>query len=187
VSVLLGNGDGSFQAAVNYPVHSGAAAVVLGDLNGDGHLDIATTNPNTADVSILLGNGDGTFQPAASYPVHGAPRGIAMADFNKDGKLDVVTADDWTQDVAVLLGTGDGAVQSPVYYAGGHGGENGVAVGDFTGDGYPDIVAADGGPPGADPATVSVWLNNGDGTFGTVAHFPSSGPTVRHTVSPSPT
>ena len=64
VSVSLGNGDGSFQAAVSYAVGSNPVAATLGDFNGDGRLDLAAANYNGSNVSILLGNGDGTFAGA---------------------------------------------------------------------------------------------------------------------------
>ena len=63
VSILLGNGDGTFQSAVNYPAGSSPGSVVVADLNGDGFLDLAVTNYG-GTVNVLLGNGDGTFQAA---------------------------------------------------------------------------------------------------------------------------
>lgn len=68
VSVLLGNGDGTFQPAQNFTTGKGPQAVAVGDFNGDGILDLATANLPGNNVSVLLGNGDGTFQPAATSP-----------------------------------------------------------------------------------------------------------------------
>ena len=62
VSVLLGNGDGSFQSAVNYGAGDGPSSVAIGDLNGDANLDLAVANRYSDNVSVLLGNGDGSFQ-----------------------------------------------------------------------------------------------------------------------------
>jgi RHS repeat-associated protein len=171
VAVLLGRGDGGFRPAVKYAAGTCPQGVAVGSLRGNGKLDIIVANNCSSNFSILLGNGDGTFQPAVSSSLTGSPWGVAVADFNRDGKLDVVVSMDGTQSVAVLFGNGDGTVGVPAYYAGNHGGENGVAIGDFNGDGYPDIVAADGGPPGADWATASVFLNAGNGTFGAAAHY----------------
>src|ERR1700694_4234394 len=69
VSVLISNGDGTFQPAVLYPVGAGSGpyAVAVADFNGDGKLDIVVTLPNKNAVGILLGNGDGTFQPSVNY------------------------------------------------------------------------------------------------------------------------
>src|SRR6516164_340033 len=94
VSVLLGNGDGTFQPAVSYGTGSGTgpAFVAVGDFNHDGKLDLAVANSNSSNVSVLLGNGDGTFQTAVNYDVGGAPTSIAVGDFNHDGKLDLAVA-----------------------------------------------------------------------------------------------
>ncbi|MBV8269011.1 MAG: VCBS repeat-containing protein, partial [Planctomycetaceae bacterium] len=62
VSVLLGNGDGTFQKAVQYATGTGPDALVAGDFRGDGRTDLAVANQGSNDVSVLLGNGDGTFQ-----------------------------------------------------------------------------------------------------------------------------
>ena len=69
MSVLLGNGDGTFQPQVTYAVGSTAHAIVAGDFNGDGRTDLAVANQAGDTVSVLLGNGDGTFQPQVTYAV----------------------------------------------------------------------------------------------------------------------
>ena len=97
VSVLLGKGDGSFQAAVNYPAGYLPLSVAVGDFNGDGKQDLAVTNtgwdPYTnSSVSILLGKGDGTFLPAVNYAAGAGRRSVAVGDFNGDGKLDLAAA-----------------------------------------------------------------------------------------------
>ena len=74
MSVLLGNGDGTFQDQVTYAVGPLPAALVTGDFNGDGRTDLAVANYDDNDVSILLGNGDGTFQNQVTYPVGSASR-----------------------------------------------------------------------------------------------------------------
>src|SRR5262249_31341063 len=89
VSVLLGNGDGTFQAAVNYAVGSLPIFVTVGDLNGDGNLDLAVANGGSNTVSVLLGNGDGTFQMAKNLPVGTTPQTVAIGDFNGDGIPDL--------------------------------------------------------------------------------------------------
>ena len=69
MSVLLGNGDGTFQGQMTYPVGAKPVAIVAGDFNGDGRTDLAIANYCANDVSVLLGNGDGTFQPQVRYAV----------------------------------------------------------------------------------------------------------------------
>jgi hypothetical protein len=89
VSVLLGNGDGTFQPAVSYPVGANPIAVSIGDFTGDGKLDIFTVNSNSS-VSVLLGNGDGTFQSqVATNIVTNQLSDVTVGDFNGDGKLDL--------------------------------------------------------------------------------------------------
>lgn len=95
ISVLLGNGDGTFRKAIEtnspYPV----TALGLGDFNGDGILDIATVGQfgGASEVGILLGNGDGTFNASGSYPVYDGPQSVAVADFNGDHILDLAVAE----------------------------------------------------------------------------------------------
>ncbi len=67
VSVLLGNGDGTFQTAMNFGAGTQPESLVTGDFNGDGILDLAVANDSAGNVSMLVGNGDGTFQPAVNY------------------------------------------------------------------------------------------------------------------------
>ena len=74
MSVLLGNGDGTFQNQVTYPVGIGPTALVAGDFTGDGRTDLAVANYDSNDVSVLLGNGDGTFQNQVTYAVGTGPR-----------------------------------------------------------------------------------------------------------------
>jgi hypothetical protein len=169
LSILLGNGAGSFQPAVNYPVTANPTSVVIGDFNGDGKPDLAVASfgpsgPVEGVLSILLGNGDGTFQPAVTYSTGGyTPESIAMGDFNGDGKADLVVANYGSAaagnlgNVSVLLGNGDGTFQSAVSYDGG-GSPAFVAVADFNGDGKADLAVGQSGG-------VGIFLGNGDGTF----------------------
>ena len=92
VSVLLGNGDGTFQAQVTYAVGSVPIALVAGDFNGDGRTDLAVANYGSNDVSVLLGNGDGTFQTQVTYAVGTAPTALVTGDFNGDGRTDLAVA-----------------------------------------------------------------------------------------------
>jgi hypothetical protein len=144
VSVLLGNGDGTFQAAVNYAVGTNPASVAVGDLNGDGKLDLAVANIGSNNVSVLLGNGDGTFKAAVNYAVGSSPYSVAVGDFNGDGKLDLAVANPGSNNVSVLLGNGDGTFQTAVNYAVGSYPYS-VAVGDFDGDGRMDLAVANHG------------------------------------------
>jgi hypothetical protein len=109
VSVLLGNGNGIFQPAVNYAVGGGPTSVVVGDFNGDGIPDLATANAADDTVSVLAGVGDGTFQAETRYLVGSGPTGLAAGDFNGDGALDLATANSTSNNVTLLLNRNDGA------------------------------------------------------------------------------
>ena len=180
VSVLLGNGDGTFRAATTYG--SGGAfaiSVAVADLNGDGKPDIVVANcaltaynycwNGSSGVGVLLGNGDGTFQPVVTYDSGDAADSVAVGDLNGDGKPDLVIGSSLGAEARVLLGNGDGTFQPAVaYYAGSNGAA--VALADVNGDGRVDLVVANYGSN-----TVSVLLGNGDGTFQQALSYGSGG------------
>jgi hypothetical protein len=174
VLIFLGNGDGSFQSPKTYAVGVGASAIVVGDFNGDGKLDLVTANSGTGPLdngsySVLPGNGDGTFSAATTIPLPSAvgpsPYSIAAADLNRDGKLDLIITllDDTapTNSVAILLGRGDGSFLPPVVYPVT---SLGVRVGDLIGDGVPDVVVFPSGS-GLDAGGAGYLLGKGDGTL----------------------
>jgi len=167
VSVLLGNGHGTFQAAVDYGAGTDPDSVAVGDFNGDGKLDLVVANGGSNNISILLGNGDGTFQAAVNYGVGSGsvPTSVAVGDFNGDGKLDLAVANELSNNVSILLGNGDGTFQAAVNDGAGST-LFAVAVGDFNGDGRLDLAVAD-----AVSDYVSVLLGNGDGTFKTAVQY----------------
>ena len=164
VKVLLGNGDGTFQAPVSYPSGGECTGrLAVADLNGDGSSDVAVVNrtcyTGAGNVAILLGKGDGTLQPAVTYPAGMAPTSVAIADFRGSGKLDLAVTNTNAGTVSILFGNGNGTFQAPSTYSAGTGPVD-LVVGNFNGDGKPDIaVTNQQGTP------FSVLLNKGDGTF----------------------
>jgi len=167
VSVLLGNGDGSFKPATYYSAGSSPDSIVAADFNKDGNLDLAVGDSvGSSNIAILLGNGDGTFQAPKFFSVPYAPTYVAVGDFNNDHKLDLVVTD--KQYVSVLLGNGDGTFQAAINTKPSYD-PLALGVGNFNSDGNLDVVV---GQVSLGVTQVQVLLGNGDGTFGLGQAFP---------------
>jgi hypothetical protein len=172
VSLLPGNGNGTFQPAQTLQAGAAPMSIAAGDFSGDGAPDIAVANSGAGNVSVLIGNGNGTFQAARTFATGSGPAFVTVADVNRDGRSDLVTANSGAGTVSALLGNGDGNFQAP-RSAGAGAGVAAVAVSDFDGDGTPDLATANNGPN-----TVSILRGNGDGTFGAGQAFSAgNGPT----------
>src|SRR5579864_7288755 len=182
VEVLLGNGDGTFQAATILAADVNPRGVAVGDFNHDGKLDLAILDQNTNDVSFLFGNGNGTFQAAVNFPAGTSPTALAAGDFNGDGITDLAVADSGSQNVSILFGTiapvtGVYSLATPVLYSiAPSSGSIAITVGDFNRDGALDIAVANQGSN-----DVSVLLGNKtttfpilpDGTFQPAVSYPA--------------
>jgi hypothetical protein len=182
VSVLLGRADGTlgpptrFTAGTQFP-HA-PVAMVAGDFNGDGFLDVALANAppppdppfNTYDqgtVSVMLGHGDGTLGPQMHFAAGTYPVAIATGDLNGDGILDLVAASDRANHVSVFVGHGDGSFAAPVAYATAASPKS-LTIADFNSDGAPDLAVACAGT-----GLVSVLVGLGDGTFAPASAYPA--------------
>jgi hypothetical protein len=155
--VLLGNGDGTFQAVRYFAsIELYSQFVVAGEFNGDGRLDFVMQHGDS--ISVRLGNGDGTFLEAPAYAAGSRPTSVAVADFNRDGVLDLAVTD-VNATVSVLLGNADGTFGAPSAFSVGSN-PTALAAADFNGDAIPDLAVVDTGN-----GDISILIGNGDGTF----------------------
>ncbi|MFD1875569.1 FG-GAP-like repeat-containing protein [Hymenobacter bucti] len=174
VGVLLGNGNGTFQAPINYNTggNSSPYSIAVVDVNSDGKPDLLTANNGNNTVGVLLGNGNGTFQPIVTYGMgaNSFPYSIAVADVNGDGKPDLFTANNGNNTVGVLLGNGNGTFQAAVTYSTSGSNPISIAVADVNGDGKLDLLTTN-----RNSNTIGVLLGNGNGTFQPIATTYSTG------------
>jgi hypothetical protein len=159
VSVLLGNGDGTFSPFVTLTAGTTPSQVLSTDFNGDGKPDLVVSNSGSNNATVFLGNGDGSFQSGVPYAVGTLPSSIALADFNNDGKVDVMAANNSGGTISFVYGDGDGTLGTTATISVGVANAF-VAAGDFNNDGYADVAVAD-------TATNVVWilLGKGNGQF----------------------
>ena len=171
MSVLRGNGDGTFQAVVTYT--SASFTLAVGDLNGDLYPDLIIPDDRKG-VIVRLNLGNGTFGAGTRFNAGDPVRALTTSDINGDGFLDVVTVSQSYTDVAVLLGKGNGRLGHAIETSlPGQPGYN-LATADFNEDGKMDLVVGANGGGG-----VHVLLGNGNGSFGTATSYPMAGNTSR--------
>lgn len=184
VRVLLNDGadaggNVAFQAPRDFSTGGNTmpGAIAVGDLNGDGKLDVAAVQAGGSNVTVLLGSGDGNLQGGGQFALGGSdPGAIALGDLNGDNKLDLVTSNRASSNVSVLLNNGNDVAGNVIFQGARntslYGFADGVAVGDFDANGKLDLAATSsvpyygyyGGYYGA-AGYVNVLLGNGDGTF----------------------
>jgi len=173
VSILLGNGDGTFGAAQSFGVDLDVlpSQLASGDFNDDGNLDlvVASADPSGSGATVLLGHGDGTFSSAPEVNNAGdTPQAVAVGDFNGDSKADLAFADDPSGPngkISIVLGNGNGTFdqQRFIQYAIGSS-TTSVAVSDFNDDSVLDLATTDD-LGNNDSGDVWVLPGKGDGTF----------------------
>lgn len=154
LEVLIGNGDGTFKAAITSNSFNGSFYATK-DLDGDGNLDIVASGAGA--MAVFMGNGDGTFGTATTYDGGAAPHALEIADINGDSILDLITNDP-TSGIEIALGNGDGSFNATIAHA--VDGNYDFEVADLNADGVLDLISVDEGND-----KVEVRLGNGDGTF----------------------
>ncbi len=180
VSVLLNNGDGTFAPKVDYEAGEFPWSVFSADLDGDGDNDLAVANSalfgEISSISVLLNNGDGTFAPKVGYLSGNSPWSVFSADLDGDKDNDLAVAN-FGGSVSVLMNNGDGTFAPKVDYAVG---ERSFSVfsADLDGDKDNDLVVANGGEWPDYISSISVLLNNGDGTFAPKVDYNAEGTSV---------
>jgi hypothetical protein len=165
VSILLGNGNGTFQAPIKFSAPS-AIALAVGDFNNDGLPDLVVVEfggTGTGALGVFLGTGNGHFRNSANYNVGIQPYSVAVGDFDRNGNLDVAVADSNQNnkrgDVRVFMGTGKGTLKAPTIYPV-RGAPFGIAARDLNGDSFPDLAVTQ-----ETAGSVAVLLNDGTGKF----------------------
>ena len=165
VSVSLGGGDGTFGGALEVATGASPGLATLGDLNGDGILDIVATRGDKT-VAVFLGNGDGTFGEAADFSAGEQLRAVAIGDVNNDGNPDLavshIDASLVGGRLGVLLGSGDGTFGEPTQFSTTRG--TSLALADLNKDNNLDVVVL--GEPGFEIGRMSVLFGDGVGAFG---------------------
>ena len=166
ISVLLGNGDGTFRGTKIYPAGEGTNSVTIADFNKDGNADLVVANQfGNPFVELYQGNGDGTFGAGTILHPFGAVKSLVSADFDNDGNPDLAAIG---ANGSVLVARGDGhGGFAPTTSTTVSGAPAYLAVGDFDGNGIPDLLVASNSTSATALGSVSVLLGNGDGTFKT--------------------
>jgi Bacterial type II and III secretion system protein/FG-GAP-like repeat len=174
VSVLLGNGDGTFQNQTTYATGGNPVSIATGefDANNNDNLDLAVANKDSDTLSILLGNGDGTFQKQTVLHTGHTPVSVIAANFHdlaSQPEVDLAVSNQADNTISIFQGNGDGTFKTPISVSLPAGYQPaGLAAADLNGDGHIDLVVADSGNN-----TFSVLLGNGDGTFEQRTDYPT--------------
>jgi hypothetical protein len=144
VSVLLNNGNGSFQAKRDFESGGNPGSVAIGDLNGDAKPDLVTANSGSDTLSVLVNNGDGSFQPKRDYSTGHGPVSVAIGDVNADGKPDMAAGNFDAGTVSVFVNAGNGTFRPKVDQVKPGVEIRAVAIGNLTSDRRPDLATANG-------------------------------------------
>lgn len=160
LSILMGNGDGTFRDQIQLHVCKEPRSMAVGLFNRDQYPDVVLACSGSDEIAVLFGRADGKLDEGPQYPVHRTPVAITSGDVNGDQVLDLVVALR-NDKIKVFLGTGTGEFQHGAQYEYGDT-PTSVALADLNGDGKMDLAVTNGGPMSN---ATSIWVGNGDGTF----------------------
>jgi predicted nucleotidyltransferase len=171
LGVFFGYGNGSFSNQTTYSTGSSSSplSVAVGNLNDDGHPDIAVANSGMSNVGLFIGYGNGSFttQQTIATAYSSLPISVAVGDFNDDGRLDIMVTNFLVNNIGIFLGDGNGTFSSQTTYdTGAWSRPYSFAVGDFNNDSRLDIVVANSGTN-----NVGIFLGYGNGTFSSQTIF----------------
>lgn len=188
VSVLLGQGDGTFLPKMNFTAGINPINAIARDFNKDGTPDLAVGNTRDSVISVLLGRGDGSFDPAVGYSIEPNPQGlfampdIDVGDFDNDGNWDLTEVNYNEFYVAILFGNGDGTFNKPVKKVATPERPLRVIVGDYNNDQDEDfLIQADNLSGGSDP--LYFYQGDGAGEFAAPVQINVPGLEIRNTAT----
>jgi hypothetical protein len=173
VGVLLGKGNGTFEAQMTLSIESLSVpkSIVVDDFNSDGEQDLAVANELSCNVGVLLGNSDGTFGEETTFSpgTIGYPNTVVVGDFNKDGQPDLAVSNGLYDNVNILFNNGNGYFgESMTFTTGTFSDPSSVAVGDFNNDGRLDLAVVNSGQD-----NVGIMLGNDNVVLEAQMTFPT--------------
>ena len=178
VSILLGNGNGTFRSAVSFGVGKIPMCIASGDVDGDSMVDLVVGLSGSDEIVVLKGRGDGLFDQIGNYPSGKGTTFLALQDVNKDMNLDVIAVNSGRFgyyppfSLSILFNEGRGKFTTPVTYeTEGRDGmfPTGVLAEDVTGDGLPDLAVTWSQPSWRSPnGLISLLVNQGNGAFSVI-------------------
>ena len=166
VTILMNNGNGTYDFSGNYPVGIYPRSVFCADFDQDGDLDLATANNGSYNVSVMMNYGNGTFSPPENYMVGINPTSLFCVDLDGDDDIDIAVTNGGSNNVTILRNQGNGIFSDTVYYLNVGASPVSIFGADMDGDGDMDLAVAD---QGCD--SISILMNYGNGYFQSAVNY----------------